>query len=143
MLNRVTYVSAAAGPLGTSVLAMAQILGQAEANNRRDRITGALMIHEGRVLQVIEGARADLDRLLTRLRADRRHDNMVILSDRPVATRLFEAPLAHCPVRSCADGIDLNEVLAGRVPADVVESLLAACSGEHGPQAEMAGARSA
>ena len=40
-------------------------------------------------MQAIEGRRADVDRLMDRLRADPRHDNIRLLSDQDVPERLF------------------------------------------------------
>lgn len=113
MLYRITYVSEAMGSLGTSLLSVAQVLGVSEVNNRRDHLTGAMAIDAGRIVQVIEGSRSDVDRLLGRLRTDRRHTNLSILSDRPVATRLFDAPMAHCHFETWSTGLDLLAVAEG------------------------------
>lgn len=88
-LHRVIYVSDAVGAAGTSLLSLVEILGVSERNNRRDHLTGALLCHNGRFLQAIEGARTDIDRLMDRLRGDRRHANLRLLSDQPIACRLF------------------------------------------------------
>lgn len=76
MLQRAIYVSDAVGTAGGSILSIAQILGASDVNNRRDDLKGLLIFHRGQFLQVIEGARTDLDRLLQRLRRDPRHENM-------------------------------------------------------------------
>lgn len=96
MLHRVIYASEAVGATGTSTLSIAQILGVAERNNRRDHITSCVMFHQGHILQVIEGARADVDRLLKRLAADPRHTSVRILQDRPVADRAIEESMCLC-----------------------------------------------
>ncbi|HEY1224100.1 MAG TPA: BLUF domain-containing protein [Brevundimonas sp.] len=96
MLHRVIYASEAVGATGTSTLSIAQILGVAERNNRRDHITSCVMFHQGHILQVIEGARADVDRLLKRLAVDPRHTGQRILQDRPVADRAIEEPMSLC-----------------------------------------------
>ncbi|WEK57641.1 MAG: BLUF domain-containing protein [Candidatus Brevundimonas phytovorans] len=88
-LHRIIYVSEAVGAAGTSLLSIAEILGVSERNNRRDHLTGVLLGHNGRFLQAIEGARTDLDRLMDRLSHDRRHVNLRLLSDRPIAARMF------------------------------------------------------
>lgn len=88
-LHRVIYVSDAVGAVGTSLLAIAEILGVSERNNRRDHLTGVLLGHNGRFLQAIEGARTDVDRLMDRLRRDPRHVNLRLLSDQPIAARMF------------------------------------------------------
>lgn len=59
------------------------------ANNKRDRITGALALPDGKFVQVIEGAESVLDDLLVRLRADVRHEKLVVLGEWPVTARLF------------------------------------------------------
>ena len=128
MLHRVTYVSEAMGSLGTSLLSVAQVLGVSEVNNRRDQLTGAMAIDAGRIVQVIEGSRTDVDRLLGRLRTDPRHANLAILADRPVAHRLFEAPMAHCHFGNWSTALDLLALVEGRIPVDRAEGLLAACA---------------
>ncbi len=96
MLHRLIYASEAVGSTGASTLSVAQILGAAIVNNRRDNITSAVMFHDGWCLQGIEGSRQDLDRLMRRIREDRRHRNIRILSDQPVASRSFPEPMALC-----------------------------------------------
>ena len=58
-------------------------------NNRRDKITGALALPDGKFVQVIEGRRRDLDALMVRLQADVRHTNIAVLGNWPIAARLF------------------------------------------------------
>lgn len=58
-------------------------------NNRRDRITGALALPDGKFVQVIEGARRDVDALMARIRSDGRHDSVSILGEWAVTARLF------------------------------------------------------
>lgn len=88
-LCRAIYVSRAVGQAGTSLLSVAEILGVSERNNRRDRLTGALLYHDGWFLQALEGARIDIDRLMTRLRADPRHRDIRVLAYDPVDRRAF------------------------------------------------------
>ena len=96
MLHRVIYASEAVGATGTSTLSIAQILGVSDRNNRRDRISGCLMFHEGHILQALEGGRADLDRLLRRILADPRHTALRIMSDMPVPERCLPEPMRLC-----------------------------------------------
>ena len=58
-------------------------------NNKRDRITGALALPDGKFVQVIEGAEADLDALMLRIRGDGRHQKLAVLGEWPVTARLF------------------------------------------------------
>ena len=87
MLYRIVFVSEMIGASGRDVQSVAEILGVSERNNRRDEISSAMMFHDGEAAQVAEGARADLDRLLTRLSNDPRHRNLRVLEDRPVMQR--------------------------------------------------------
>ena len=96
MLHRVIYASEAVGATGNSTLSIAQILGIAERNNRRDHITSCVMFHQGHILQIVEGARVDLDRLLKRLAVDPRHTSLRILQDRPVTERAVDEPMCLC-----------------------------------------------
>ena len=54
------------------------------------------MFHDGWCLHAIEGARVDIDRLMRRLREDRRHTNIRVLVDRPIAERRFCEPMGLC-----------------------------------------------
>ena len=92
-LFRIVYVSDAVGGAGASLLALIDIIGVSHRNNRRDHLTGVLMRSDGRFFQAVEGARADLDRLMGHLRSDRRHTNIQVLSDAPIAERLFDGHL--------------------------------------------------
>lgn len=97
MLYRLIYASKAVGSTGASTLSIAQILGAALTNNRRDNLTSAVMFHDGWCLQGIEGSRQDIDRLMKRIREDRRHEQIRVLSDKPIAERRFSEPMALCP----------------------------------------------
>lgn len=96
MLHRVIYASEAVGATGLSTLSVAQILGASQHNNRRDDLTGCLMIHQGHILQALEGKRADLDRLMRRLLADPRHTGLKILVDEPIRERRLTDPMCLC-----------------------------------------------
>jgi hypothetical protein len=88
-LFRIVYVSDALGDAAAGLLPLIDIIGSSDRNNRRDHVTGVLMRHDGQFFQAIEGARADLDRLMGRLQADRRHTNIRVLADAKIEQRLF------------------------------------------------------
>ena len=88
-LFRVVNFSRAAEAVSDGLMPLIDIIGVSDRNNRRDHLTGALMRHQGFFIQAIEGARTDIDRLMDRLRRDRRHANLRLLSDQPIASRLF------------------------------------------------------
>jgi len=96
VLYRVIYASEAVGSTGVSTLSIAQILGVSERNNRRDDITAAVMFHDGWCLHGIEGRRMDVDRLMRRIREDRRHQNVRVISDKPIMGRRFPDPMTFC-----------------------------------------------
>ena len=123
-LHRAIYVSDAVGEAATSLLVLAEILGASERNNRRDGLTGALMRHGGRFMQAIEGRRADVDRLMDRLRADPRHQNVRLLSDQDVAGRLFPAwPMTLAQMTPAAARV-LNGAGLDQLSPDRAEVLL-------------------
>ncbi len=96
MLHRVIYASEAVGATGASTLSIAQILGISGRNNRRDHLTSCVMFHQGHILQAIEGARVDVDRLIRRLRVDPRHTGLRVLIDAPIAARRVDEPMGLC-----------------------------------------------
>lgn len=111
--------------IGQTTRSLAEILGAAHRNNRRDEITSALLIHRGEAVQMVEGARADLDRLVGRLRQDPRRINLRILSDRPVAQRRLRDPARLC----ASPGPAAESLLGGRrlseMSADRLERIMA------------------
>ena len=124
-LHRAIYVSDAVGGAATSLLVLAEILGQSDRNNRRDGLTGVLMRHGGRFIQAIEGRRADVDRLMDRLRADPRHENVRLLSDQGVSDRLFrEWPMTLVELTPDAARL-LNGATLDQLSPDRAEALLA------------------
>jgi hypothetical protein len=90
-LCRAIYISQAVGNAGSSLLSVAEILGVSERNNRRDHLTGVLLAHDGWFLQALEGARIDIDRLLTRLHKDPRHTDIRMLGFETIEQRAFPA----------------------------------------------------
>lgn len=72
-----------------SALQMSDILNEARSGNARDGVTGVLTAVDGRFVQIIEGAEAALDRLMTKLLRDPRHTHLTILERRTTARRSF------------------------------------------------------
>ena len=123
MLHRVIYASEAVGATGASTLSIAQIIGVSDRNNRRDRVSGCLMFHLGHILQVLEGERADLDRVMRRIIADPRHTGVRVLSDMPISERLLEEPMCLCgDPAALLKRIDLPCI--SRMTANEAEALL-------------------
>lgn len=87
-LQRIVYCSQARRP-ELALQTLAEILAVSDRNNRRDRLTGVLLISRGRFFQVLEGAAQDLDRAMNRIRLDPRHHDVEIVSRRPAPSRRF------------------------------------------------------
>ena len=128
MLQRAIYVSDATDQAGPNLLSLAEILGVSDANNRRDHVTGVMAYHRGQFIQVIEGRRADLDRLIRRLKADPRHSNLRFLTDGAVAERRH----GQTPMLRVSLNAEAHEVLGGAALSDLdvdgAEALLRAAT---------------
>ncbi len=77
MQVRALYVSRAVGPQTTTVTT--SILSSAQLNNRQHGIGGVLCQGQGLYLQVLEGERSAVNRLYSRIVADRRHTDVEML----------------------------------------------------------------
>ena len=88
ILERIVYVSDARRP-DPALLTLADILAVSDRNNRRDGLTGGLLVTATRFLQVLEGAHQDLERTLARIEADPRHHDLRVLSRHSIEKRCF------------------------------------------------------
>ncbi|ASP22663.1 sensors of blue-light using FAD [Antarctobacter heliothermus] len=68
---------------------LAQILGAARRNNRRDGVTGLLMYHDGTFLQILEGEETAVDRVFERIARNDLHRGVQSLPSSQVHERLF------------------------------------------------------
>jgi len=116
MLTRIILTGQLLGLAGQTTLSLAHILGVSDSNNRRDHICSAVLFHGGRMVQVIEGARADVDRLLRRMQKDTRFKAFTVLSDTPIRNRTLTEAAGYChePAETLArvglKGLDLLSV---------------------------------
>lgn len=123
VLERLVYVSRAA-PGSLSLTGISQILGEAQHNNEKQGVTGALAVGETFFFQVIEGQRDVLDGLLDRLEKDQRHSGLRVLDRRPVTDRLFEGWAMKGPLNSPEIRRFVAQVADGRLsPEDAVTTL--------------------
>lgn len=83
----IAYVSVATTPLSADEIAA--LLTQARANNKRDGITGALLYHRDRFIQIVEGedeiVRAKFDAIST----DSRHRSVQTMREKRIPERQF------------------------------------------------------
>ena len=104
---------------------LADILAKSRVNNRRDALTGLLVIGGRRFLQVLEGPRESLDRAYCRIEADKRHFALVQLERRPIAERSFPYWSMGCDEAAAIGGSTL-EIMIGRLTEHVDDATLKA-----------------
>jgi hypothetical protein len=85
IILRLTYVSRY--NTSNANIEVARILEQAQRNNKRDGITGALVLNENYFLQSIEGSRPIINDLLRKLVKDNRHFSFQIIECREIEQR--------------------------------------------------------
>lgn len=83
----IAYVSAATDPVSDEDIA--EILVRSRANNERAGITGALLYHHGRFIQIIEGPDDVVHARFAIIAVDPRHRNIQTMRERVVASRQF------------------------------------------------------
>ena len=115
-LDRLIYRSVSTRP--TDRLAnLAELLGEAERNNTRTGLTGALAVHGDQFLQVIEGDPGVLDVLRRRLERDARHRDIVVLDRRRITERRFEGWTMASARISPELAPELEALMADRSPS--------------------------
>lgn len=83
----IVYVSEATVQLGEPELL--RLLHQARAEHQQASLTGVLLYHEGRFLQVLEGPTEPVREFFARIAADPRHCKLEVLADGPRPARDF------------------------------------------------------
>lgn len=91
-LTRLIYASK---HKGLSPDVVDRILQKSRANNVRDNITGALIVHEKSFMQLIEGSRLEIARCFMRIMQDSSHYDVQVISCGDVAQRLFQEWSMH------------------------------------------------
>jgi len=86
-LHELIYISDAAHSMVGGDLE--ELLERARKKNDRLGITGILVYHERRFMQLLEGEKALIDELFETIRADRRHRNVLKVWDYPIEQRNF------------------------------------------------------
>lgn len=78
-------------------LNLAELLGVSARNNERDEITGLLAFSGGLFIQALEGRKEAVDGLMTRLRADSRHRDIMVLGEDHASERAFPVWVMETP----------------------------------------------
>lgn len=103
-MRQLLYVSTKSPDASVSV---GNILITSRRNNDAVGVTGLLYTDGTRFLQVLEGERPTVDATFDRIKADFRHQAIVILSDREVTRREFgNWAMAHRLLTESADSLD-------------------------------------
>ncbi|WP_172330411.1 BLUF domain-containing protein [Mangrovicoccus sp. HB161399] len=93
MIHQLIYVSQARRPFDGA--ALAGLLGHSRSANAAGGVTGLLIYREdsggqrGHFLQILEGAEETVEATWARIRADRRHHSLLVLSESTVSGRMF------------------------------------------------------
>ncbi|WP_054109750.1 BLUF domain-containing protein [Brevundimonas sp. AAP58] len=88
LLERVVYRSDAVTP-DQGPVDLSAIVATSVRNNARRRVTGALALHDGVFVQVLEGEPETLNRLMDIISTDDRHRNVRVLARWPIQSQLF------------------------------------------------------
>ena len=83
----IAYVSAATDDVAEQDVAA--ILVQARANNERDGLTGALLFHGGRFIQIFEGEDDIVRRRYAEIASDPRHRSVQKMREKQIGARQF------------------------------------------------------
>jgi hypothetical protein len=86
-LLSIAYVSVAAKPMSDEDVA--KILTRARANNGRGGITGALLYHGGRFIQILEGADDQVRALFESIASDPQHRSVQKVREKTIGERQF------------------------------------------------------
>jgi hypothetical protein len=68
---------------------LTDLLTQSRKDNRALQITGLLLYADGNFMQLLEGARKDVEALITRIKRDVRHRDVQVLEEGPITSRHF------------------------------------------------------
>jgi hypothetical protein len=83
----IAYVSAATSPLSADDIA--GLLTKSRANNERDGITGALLYHRERFIQIVEGDDEIVLAKFAEISTDPRHRNVQVMREQRIPERQF------------------------------------------------------
>ncbi|TGE09523.1 BLUF domain-containing protein [Hymenobacter fodinae] len=97
-MHQLIYMSTATSPMTDEELQ--KLLEQARLNNAKYDITGLLLYHEGRFMQLLEGPADAVRRVYSYIEQDGRHTGTIKLADKDVVKRSFPSwSMAFWPVR--------------------------------------------
>ena len=89
-MHFITYTSKYAGTAEDINAVLADIIKSSKINNVEHDITGLLFYHNGRFVQVLEGDKDSLERLMSILEKDDRHEDVQRIIDQSIKKRGFQ-----------------------------------------------------
>ena len=89
-MHLIVYMSEYVGNSNSMFSDIGDIITTSKANNPKRGVTGILLYHQGKFVQVIEGEEEDLRKLMTIIEKDERHTNVQYLVDEKVNERGFD-----------------------------------------------------
>lgn len=90
MIQTIVYISCYTGTAESVDQTLHNICTTSQSFNILHNITGVLFYHNQKFLQLIEGDKADLELLMMKISADKRHSDITIIVNKEVDTRGFE-----------------------------------------------------
>lgn len=87
MTYQIIYSSVGSTPMQLEDLE--DLLEQAQCRNARKGITGALVYVDGHFLQILEGEREGVQKLMARISGDLRHEAVTVLQEGEIASAAF------------------------------------------------------
>lgn len=89
-MHLVVYISKYTGARSEIDSVLSDIRSNSVSNNKRLGITGLLFFHDGYFLQLLEGEREAIERLMSKLERDPRHCDLHRIVDESTRERSFE-----------------------------------------------------
>lgn len=89
-MHLIVYMSEYVGNSNSMFSDIGDIITTSKANNPKRGVTGILLYHQGKFVQVIEGEEKDLRSLMRIIEKDERHTNLEYLVDETINERGFD-----------------------------------------------------
>ena len=86
-MYRIFYVSTASPKVTKEVFE--EIVSNAAETNKKLGLSGALAFNGFNFAQVLEGEEAQVKKVYDSIRADERHDGVIMISEKPVSERMY------------------------------------------------------
>jgi hypothetical protein len=114
-LLQCTYTSRLTGSGAERAAILRDIQEVAARNNPKLGVTGSLIVHGDRVVQVLEGHRSAVRELLAKIATDPRHEEFEVLAEQAIAVGAFGdwSMAVRMLDADCPSAADLRALIAG------------------------------